>query len=92
MSKKSTKSCCLFGDSVFECLGGVHFGVGYLLESVDLVLGRLQQEPDPVGVVVHDEVGQSFASVGVDEAVQLAFGLRTQYKQFILRSFKNLLD
>ena len=53
-------------DSVFKGLGGVHFSIGCLLESVNLVFGGLQQEPDPVGLVVHGEVSQPGAGVGVE--------------------------
>ena len=41
--------------------------LGGLLESHDLVFRRLQQKSDPVGVVVHGEVGQPGAGVGVDD-------------------------
>ena len=40
--------------------------LGGLLESGDLVVRGLEEEPDPVGVVVHGEVGEPSAGVGVD--------------------------
>ena len=34
-----------------------------------LLLAGLKQEPDPVGVVVHGEVGQPGAGVGVEYSI-----------------------
>ena len=40
--------------------------LGCLLESGDLIIRGLEEKSDPVGVVVHGEVSQPGAGVGVD--------------------------
>ena len=53
---KSVDHLAIF-DALFRCF----------LESGNLVLGGLEEEPDPVGVVVHGEVCEPSAGVSVDD-------------------------
>ena len=62
-------------DSVAVGEGGRVPCHGLLPHGVDLLLAGLEEHADPVGVVVHGEVGEPGAGVGVDDDLVAALGV-----------------